>query len=391
MPLDGIRIVDLTRAHAGYICTEFLGFFGAEVIKIESDGLENPRTPGQTGFEDMNRNKLSSTIDIRTPDGKAVLLDLVRNSDVVVEHFRPGVMDRLGLDYQALKAAKDDIIMLSMPGMGASGPIREYRSYGQQVMGMTGLTHLWGHPDGALNTRVKMPFPDYVAAILGATAIVTALEHREKTGEGQAIEIAQLEGQAHFLGPAILDYTVNGTKPRPIGNSSETHAPHDVYPCFGIDAWCAIAVENDDQWRALGEVLGSPGWASEERFATLEGRIANKTELDENLSEWTRPLTPLLAARALQVGGVPASAVASAEDLYHDPHLRSRVEGIVAIDHPDVGIIEHQGINANLSLTPGTSKNPAPAKGEHNVHVFQELLGLSEARRQELIESGAFR
>ena len=391
MPLHGVRVVDFTRAHAGFIATMFLGFFGAEVVKIESDGLEDPRQPGQTNYEDMNRSKLSCTIDVRTPDGREALLELVRRSDVVVEHFRPGVMDNLRLDYETLKSAKPDIIMLSMPGMGSEGPIRGYRSYGQQVMGMTGLTHLWGHPDGALNTRIKMPFPDYVAALLGATSVVAALEHREKTGEGQAIEIAQLEGQAHFLGPAVLDYTVNGTKPQPRGNFSETQAPHDVYPCQGVDAWCAIAVEDDGQWRALVAALGNPAWASEERFSTVEGRVANKGDLDANIGEWTRGLTPRQAARALQRAGVPASAVATAEDLYHDPHLRSRTEGIVAVDHPDSGVIEHQGINVNLSLTPGTSARPAPAKGQHNAYVFQELLALGEARERQLAESGALR
>ncbi len=390
-PLEGVRVVDFTRAHAGFIATMFLGFFGAEIVKIESDGLEDPRSPGQTNYEDMNRNKLSCTIDVRTPDGREALLELVRRSDAVVEHFRPGVMDNLGLDYETLKSVKPDIIMLSMPGMGSEGPIRGYRSYGQQVMGMTGLTHLWGHPGGALNARIKMPFPDYVAALLGATAVVAALEHREKTGEGQAIEIAQLEGQAHFLGPAILDYTVNGTKPAPQGNFSDTHAPHDVYPCVGVDAWCAIAVEDQEQWQALVGAIGDPGWASVERFATLEGRVANKGDLDANLSEWTRDLTPRQVERALQRVGVPAAAVATAEDLYHDPHLRSRLEGIVAIDHPDSGVIEHQGINVNLSLTPGTATHPAPGKGQHNAYIFQELLSLGDARERELVESGALR
>ena len=390
-PLQGIRVVDFTRAHAGYISTMFLGFFGAEIVKIESDGLEDPRTPGQTNFEDMNRNKMSCTIDVRTPDGREALLELVRQSDVVVEHFRPGVMDNLRLDYETLKSVKNDIIMLSMPGMGSEGPIREYRSYGQQVMGMTGLTHLWGHADGALNTRIKMPFPDYVAALLGATSVVAALEHREQTGEGQLVEMAQLEGQAHFLGTAILDYVINGTKPEPRGNFSETYAPHDVYRCLGLDAWAAIAVENDEQWTSLIGVLGNPSWTTEDRFSTLPGRVANKSDLDERLSEWTSGMTPHQVERALQKAGVPASTVATAEDLYYDPHLRDRIEGIVAIDHPEAGMIEHQGINVNLSRTPGTAAHHAPTKGEQNAYVFQELLALGEDRVKELVESGALR
>ncbi|MDA1096193.1 MAG: CoA transferase [Chloroflexi bacterium] len=390
-PLKGVRVVDLTRAHAGYIAAMYLGFFGAEVIKIESDGLEDPRTPGQTNYADMNRNKLSCTIDARTPDGRKTILDLVAKSDVVVEHFRPGVMKNLGLSYEDLKRVNPKIILLSMPGLGSTGPLRGYRSYGQQIMGMTGLTHLWGHPDGALNTRIKMPFPDYVAALLGALSTVVALEHRDRTGEGQAIEIAQLEGMAHFLGVGILDYTVNGRAPEPQGNRRVTHAPHDVYPCLGVDAWSAIAVEDDEQWRALSTVMGSPAWASEDRFGTLLGRVEHKHDLDAKLGEWTRQFTPRQVARMLQAVGVPASAVATAEDLYHDVHLRARHEGIVAIDHPGHGTIEHQGINIHLSATPGTATIPAPAKGEHNGYVFGEILGLTEARRKELVENGALR
>ena len=390
-PLGGIRVVDLTRAHAGYIAAMYLGFFGAEVIKIESDGLENPRTPGQTGFADMNRNKLSCTVDARKPDGRQTILDLVAKSDVVVEHFRPGVMQNLGLAYEDLKKANPRIILLSMPGMGSVGPIHGYRSYGQQVMGMTGLTHLWGHPESALNTRVKMPFPDYVAALLGALSTVAALEHRERTGDGQMIEVAQLEGMAHFLGVGILDNTINGRAPQAQGNRSVALAPHDVYPCLGVDAWCAIAVEHDEEWLALVKTVGSPAWAADQRFQTLSGRVEHKADLDAKLADWTRQLTPHQAERALQAAGVPASAVATAEDLFYDPHLRARHEGIVAIDHPGDGIVEHQGINVHLSATPGTATIPAPSKGQHNDYVFGELLGMGDVRRRELEENGALR
>ncbi len=387
-PLVGTRVIDLTRAHAGFICGMYLGFFGAEVIRIDSDGLENPRTPG-TNYSDMNRNKLSCTIDVRTKEGKEVFFQLVKESDVVVEHFRPGVMEKLGISYEDLIQHNENIILLSMPGMGSSGPIHEYRSYGQQVMGMTGLTHLWGSESSPLDTRIKMPFPDYVAAVLGAMSVVGALEFRERTGSGQLIELAQLEAMAHFLGPGIIDYTVNDRPPKPQGNNSDYAAPHDVYTCVGFDAWCAVSVHNEEEWANLKEAIGSPSWAEQEEFSSIQNRVNNKIILDQNLSEWTKQFTAQTAARILQKGGVPASAVMTAEDLYHDIHLRSRKEGIVQVDHPDYGITEHQGLNIHMSETPGTSTLPSPAMGQHNQYVFEKILNLTKKEVSELREKGA--
>jgi len=387
-PLTGIRVIDLTRAHAGFIGAMYLGFFGAEVIKVESEGLEDPRTMG-TNYTDMNRNKLSATIDVRTKEGKDVFFQLVRESDVVIEHFRPGVMEKLGISYTELKKHNKNIIMLSMPGMGSSGPIHEYRSYGQQVMGMTGLTHLWGAESSPLSTRVKMPFPDYVAAILGALSVVGALEYRDRTGDGQFIEIAQLEGMAHFLGVGIMDSTLNKRSQKPVGNHSNYSAPHDVYACIGYDAWCAISVQNEKQWDNLKTIMGSPNWADQTEYSSIDNRVTNKTTLDEHLNEWTSQFTATTAARILQKGGVPASAVMTAEDLYHDVHLRARSEGIVQINHPEFGITEHQGLNIHLSETPGTSTIPAPAKGEHNEYVFEKVLGLTKKTIAGLKKKGA--
>lgn len=387
-PLTGIRVIDLTRAHAGFIGAMYLGFFGAEVIKIESEGLENPRTMG-TNYTDMNRNKLSVTIDITTTEGKETFFQLVKKSDVIIEHFRPGVMEKLGISYSEVKKYKEDIIMLSMPGMGSSGPIHEYRSYGQQVMGMTGLTHLWGAESSPLDTRVKMPFPDYVAAILGAMSVVGALEYRDRTGSGQLIEIAQLEAMAHFLGVGIIDYTHNNRPPKPVGNNSNEAAPHDVYSCVGYDSWCAISIQNQEQWENLKTAIGSPNWAEQAEYSNIDSRIANKEALDQQLNEWTNQFTATTAARILQKAGVPASAVMNAEDLYHDVHLRSRPEGIVQIDHPEFGFTEHQGLNVHLSETPGTSTKPAPAMGEHNQYVFEEVLGFSKKTTANLKKKGA--
>ena len=319
-PLKGIRIADLTHAVAGYASTRYLGFFGAEVIKIEEAGLPDTGDP-----QELNRCKLGTIVDSRKPGGTELIKDIVRISDVVVENFRPGVMDKLGLSYEALKEVNPDIIMVVMPGMGNTGPISNYLSYGQQVMGLTGLTDMWGHPESLPETRIKMPVPDFVAGTLVPLSIMAALEWRDRTGEGQYIKVAQVESTAHLLGVPYLDYMINGHVARAQGNRSDHHAPHDVYPCRGFDAWCAIEVGNEDEWTALVGAMGDRGaWARDERFQTMESRLTNKEELDRLLGEWTNGYTPRLLMRILQKVGVPACIVASGEDPYQDVHLRSR-------------------------------------------------------------------
>ncbi len=390
-PLDGIRVVDFTRAFAGPLATMFLGFFGAEVIKVESEDLDDNRTPGQTTFQDLNRAKISATIDARFPEGVELIKDLTRVSDAVIENFRPTVMDRLGVGYDALREVKPDIIMLAMPGMGNSGPLSTYFCYGQQIMGVSGITNLWGHADAPMDTRIKMPFPDYIAGIFGALGVAAALEHRDRTGEGQYIELAQVEGSAHLLTVAYMDYMINGHNPPPAGNRSNFYAPHDVYPCIGFDEWCAIEVHTEEQWQALVAAMDSPGWARDERFASMTARIANKKDIDAYISEWTRHFTPRVVMRVLQKAGVPASYVANGEQLYVDPHLRSRPAAIVSADHADAGLMEHQGINVNLSATPGNAGQPCPTKGQQNDYVFSEVLDVAAERRSEMEGKGVLR
>jgi crotonobetainyl-CoA:carnitine CoA-transferase CaiB-like acyl-CoA transferase len=388
--LGDLRLVDFTRAFAGPLATMFLGFFGAEVIKIESADLEDNRTPGDPNYPELHRTKLSCTLDARQPEGQALVKRLLDKCGIVVENFRPGVMDRLHLSYDEVRAARPDVIMLSMPGFGNTGPLRDYYSYGQQVMGMTGLSHLWGHPESPLNARTKYAFPDYVAAITGAVALLVALEHRERTGEGQYIELSQVEALAHLLSVAYMEYTELGRVPQARGNWSPVAAPHDVYPCRGDDAWCAIAVPSQEAWEALVHIMGSPQWCRDERFQTMASRVEHKAALDQHIGAWTATRTPRLVAKILQDAGVPAGIVATAEDLYYDPHLRARGT-IVAVDHPADGRIEHAGVNVHLSATPGCADLPTPTKGQHNDYVFNEVLQLSVAERMRLEALGVLR
>ena len=382
-PLGDIRVADMTRAVAGPVSTRYLATFGAETIKVEEAGA----TPAQEPQE-LNRCKLSCVADARMPGGKELIKDLVNVSDVVVENFKPGVMDKLGVGYEDLRQGKPNLIMIAMPGMGSAGPISDYLAYGQQVMGLTGLTHIWGHPESPLNTRIKMPYPDFVTGSFASLAVAAALEWRERTGEGQFMEIAQVEATAHLMGVAYMDYLQNGRIAQPRGNFSDTHAPHDVYPCLGHDAWCAIEVGTDDEWRALVQAMGRPAWAQEERFQTLAGRIENKEDLDRGVGEWTGRLTPRLLMNTLQKAGVPAGIVASGEDLYYDNHLRSRPGAIVSIDHGALGVAEYKGVNVHLSETPGWAGDANPTRGQDNMYVFMGILGLDHDQIQHLAASG---
>jgi crotonobetainyl-CoA:carnitine CoA-transferase CaiB-like acyl-CoA transferase len=388
--LGELRLVDFTRAFAGPMATMFLGFFGAEVMKIESADLEDGRQPGDPNFPELHRTKLSCTIDTRKAEGQGLVKRLLRQGSLVVENFRPGVMERLHLSYDELRAVCPDLIMLSMPGFGNSGPLRDYYSYGQQVMGMTGLSYLWGHGESPLPARPKYAFPDYVAAITGAVALMAALEHREVTGQGQYLELSQVEALAHLLSVAYMECTELGWVPQAQGNCSATTALHDVYPCRGDEAWCAIEVGSDGELAALMGAMGHPEWARDERFQMLRSCIEHKAEFDRHVAAWTAGRTPRLVMRILQDAGVPAGIVANAEDLYYDPHLRQRGM-IVSVDHPDTGRIEHAGVNVHLSDTPGRADLPTPTKGQHNDYVFNAILGLVPEERTRLAAAGVLR
>ena len=303
----------------------FLGFYGAEVIKVESESLEANREPTRPLFPDMNRAKLSCTIDLRSDVGKELFRDLARKSDVVVDNFSATVMKRLGLGYEELSALNPGIIQIGMPGMGTEGPLNNWVTYGNNLQAVTGLSLLWGHPDSPMQNHAKGVIPDYVGAALVALATAAALEHRDLTGRGQHIEIAQVDGQGQMMGPAILDYTINNSVWGSVGYEEPMaahYAPFGAYPCRYPDTWIVIACETDEQWRALAEAMGAPDMAADPRFADTAGRRENHDEIDHEISEWAQAFTTHQVLRMLQKVGVPVGIAMNGEDLYHDPHLR---------------------------------------------------------------------
>ena len=377
--LSGLRMADLTQQFAGPLGTEILGYYGVEVLKIESNTVA-ARGRGAAIHADMNRAKLGVTLNLRHDQGKDLFRRLVERSQVVVENFSVGVMERLGFDYESLRQVNPGIIQVSMPGWGREGPLRSWVAWGWQLLAYTGLMRLWGYPESPMRARCKIAWPDRVGAITMALGVAAAVEHQERTGEGQFIEAAMLEAQGAMMGPAILDYTVNGNEWDTLGYREilgRPYAPYGCYPCAGNDDWIIIACETEEEWRAMTRVIGAGSWAEDARFAHREGRREHREELDRRIEEWTRTQTARQAFRRLQEAGVAAGIPMSGEDLYYDLHLRERGH-VVEIDEPPWGRVAHHGLPGIPSRSSASAALPAPWIGAHNAHVLGEVLGLSE-------------
>jgi crotonobetainyl-CoA:carnitine CoA-transferase CaiB-like acyl-CoA transferase len=389
LPLDGVRVIDLTRAWAGPFCTRLLADYGAEVIKIES-GLFDTQREGRAGtYTELNRNKQSITVDLHNPEGQELIKRLAEQSDVLVNNYRPGTLERFNLGYESLRQINPNIVVLSMPGYGSTGPGREYASHGAQLMADSGMYYIWGHPDTPMPMRGKGAVPDFLGGAHGALVVMAALHVRDTTGIGQEVEIAQSEALAAALEIGLLESSINHRDWQPAGNRRAFAAPYDIYTCRGTEAYCAIVCADDAQWQALCSAIGRPTLASDSRFATLADRLANIGELDEIITAWTLEYTPRQVMYRLQKSGVTASAVQSGEDVYFDPHLRAR-DFVVPVDDPESGPMEVAGLSIHLSATPGRkAMDGRPVFAGANDYVFNTLLGLSPEERRRLEETKA--
>ena len=390
--LNDVRILDFSRVWAGPFGTRYLGDLGAEVIKIESgrylDIGRVVREGSESLFPETNRSKLGVTLDFQDPRGLEVLRELIAVSDVVVENFAAGVMDRRGLGYESLKKVKPDIIMVSMSGYGTTGPYSRYVAYGRNMMSYSGMGYLWRYPDSPSDALTKVHYSDFVSAPAATTAIMAALEYRSRTGMGQLIEMAQIESLASTMGVAFLDYLVNGHSGQPAGNRTLNAAPSGCYPCLGDDRWCAISCRNEEQWKALCDAMENPTWVASSKFDSMEARLRNQDELDEYVGNWTREYMAHQLMRLLQKLGVPAGAVQSGEDLYHDYHLRAR-DFIVEVDHPGWDRMEHTSVAVGFSGSQRRIMRGAPGLGQHNHLVFSDLLGIPSEEVDRLIDERA--
>ena len=387
-PLAGVRVTEFTSAWAGPYATCLLGFLGAEVIKVESRRrLDHSRVlsfstqsiydgPDESSvFNTLNLNKRSVTLNLSKPGAVAVARRLAGISDVVVENMRPGVMDRLGLGYDELRKAKDDLIYLSSSACGQKGPEREYVGYAPTFAALAGVSHLTGYEDWPPSNF--MGSIDLRSATTAAFSILTALIYHQRTGRGQHIDLSSQEAIAALSADSLMDFILNGRSPGRRGNEDGTMAPHNCYPCRGEDRWVSIAVTNDRDWQALCEVMGEPALARDSRFAETAGRLSRQPDLDRIIGGWTRERDAGEVTAMLQQAGICAAPSLSSEGLYKDPHLKAR-HVFKEVDHPVMGKDWVTEPPWRLSLTPAAIRTPAPLLGEHNDLVFRELLGMSE-------------
>ena len=399
--LEGVRVIDFSWIVAGPQCTRILADFGADVIKIEnysnmdyiraSGGADSPnRSPL---FNTLNRNKRSLTLNVMHPRGMELLKTLIIKSDVIVENFSSRVLEKWGLGYEEQKKLNPGIIYCSMSGFGHSGRDRDFVTWGPTAQALSGLTYMSGLP-GEESAGWGFSYMDHTGGFYGTIAIMMALLHRNKTGEGQHLDLSQVEAGIGLTGTSVLDYTVNNRPFRrdgmPPGNRAPEReiAPHNSYPCRGEDRWCVIAVTNDAEWDSLVNILGNPAWANDERFATMESRFANQNDLDEFISQWTINLTPLEVFDVLQNAGVPAGAVQTPmERAEIDLQLKHR--GFIAeVEHAELGNTKVESIPMKMSETPWKLNKASPLLGEHSAEIYMDLLGVSAEELGTLFEEG---
>jgi crotonobetainyl-CoA:carnitine CoA-transferase CaiB-like acyl-CoA transferase len=399
LPLKDVKICDFMWVMAGPASTRILADYGATVVRIESPTrIDTARTlqpyhgnqfgPDSSGlFANCNAGKFGISLDLGNRDAREVVHDLVRWADVVTESFSPKAMRAWGFDYESLRKVNPDLIMLSSCLMGQTGPIAKIAGFGNMAAAIVGFTNLTGWPDRA-PAGVFGAYTDYVAPRFTAVAILAALDHRQRTGHGQYIDQSQAECAIHFLGPAILDYTVNGRVEERVGNSDAAFAPHGVYPAAGDDQWVAIVCRNDDDWRRLCAAMENNDLARDSRYASAAGRLEHRDAIDLSIAAWSRKLERGAVESRLQSHGVPAHQVQNSDDALADPQFRHRGH-FVALDHPSLGKFTVEGPRAKLSRTPATVRRAAPSLGQDNQHVLESILGYDEARISELVASGA--
>jgi crotonobetainyl-CoA:carnitine CoA-transferase CaiB-like acyl-CoA transferase len=377
--LQQLRVLDFTWVLAGPYATRILADFGAEVIKVQSRKTARGAELNTTGyFNTWNRGKLSITLDLSHPQGRELALKLVGMSDVVLENFAPRVMPNWSLSYENCKRSNPKLIMVSMSGMGQTGPWRDFVAFGPTVQALSGITHLTSFiPECPIGLGYS--HADHVTGLFAALAVLIAIEYRDRTGEGQYIDISEYEAMCTLLGPAIMDYAVNHNTVMPHGNHPDytLAAPYGCYKCLGDDKWCVIAVFTDEEWQALRCVLGNPPWTKEARFSTLWQRRQHIDELNMLLEQWTTKYSPEEVTGLLQGAGVAAGVVKDARELAEDPQLATKGFFIEA-SHPVLGKTTFDSTPIRLEHTPAQFGRAAPLLGQDNRYVFQELLGIGD-------------
>jgi benzylsuccinate CoA-transferase BbsF subunit len=394
-PLSGVRIIDFTWAWAGPHGVQLLAMLGAEVIKIESmtrldhsrvrslmGGASKAGPDGASIFANLNAGKLSIRLDLRKEKAQEIVRRLAAVSDIAVQNMRPGALDRLGLGYESLRRVNPRIIMLSSSTVGDSGPERTYAGYAPIFAALSGIADITGYPDGA-----PIPLSGAVDLRVGtavAFAALVALRHRNRTGEGQNIDLSSTELMSSLMGEAFLGYEMTGRVPRRMGNSDELMAPHGCYPCAGENQWVSIAVGSEDEWSALRAVVGAPD-LDDPALADPEIRRQQQERLDATIGGWTRERTTQTVTEQLQRAGVAATPLLRSSDVVADRHVQAR--GVMqTVDHPVLG--QRQVVGPPWKMEGAALRSRAPLIGEHSEYILGELLGLGSDEIEALEKDG---
>ena len=428
LPLESVRVLDLTVVWAGPFAGQLLAEWGAEVIRMEPLTALQPQTRGVEGarhltrelvqreaergaftgalpdrdpgddpwnrrvsFNSSSANKRSFTGNMRTEQGLETFMRLVAISDVVIENNVPETISKLGVTYEGLREVNPRIIMVRMPGFGLTGEYANYRCWGNHLEGMAGHHLVRSYPDMTLDAAGESYACDSVAGLTAAIGTLMALRHRRRTGRGQQVEVPQIEAFIQMMGTEILDFTMNGRNAEAMGNDHRTHAPHNAYPCVpedgNADRWIAIDARTDEEFASLCGILGAPELASDERFAGSLARYRNRRELDVALGERTRARGRFELFEALQAAGVPAGPVQDEADAFACPHLRAR-GWYGPLTREDMGSFDYPGRVFDLEDTEVPPRRAPPTLGQDNEYVYRTLLGLSDAEYEALLASG---
>ena len=395
--LNKIRVLELTTAVAGPVAGCVLADMGAEVIKIESPGGRSMRSPGAPPpiqdapdhpynrtpfFNELHRGKKLLSLDLKHPEGKDIFVRLVENADVVMENFSPKIVGRLGIDYAELKKIKNDIICVSMPAFGKTGPYESRASYGPGIDAMSGLSHLTGYPDSGPGKPAQF-YCDQNAGLTAALTVMGAIRHRNRTGQGQYIELAMLEGEMQLIAPALMEVLMNSRSPNRIGNRHERFAPQGVYKCKGENAWVAITVRSDREWQSLIELTGNSELANDPRFSDLRARQAHHDDIDKLIESWTSTITQEQAENTIQAAGIPAGALLNLNEAFtHQQFLHRNT--LVHVEHPEMGTFPHTRTAWKSKNNNDGVSGPAPTFGNANSYVLTDLLNFSAEDQQKL-------
>jgi crotonobetainyl-CoA:carnitine CoA-transferase CaiB-like acyl-CoA transferase len=388
--LSGMRVLDLSRFIAGPLCAQILGDMGAEVIKVERPGGEDARKHapfyrGESVYTMMyNRNKHGITLDTRHPDAIGLLEELVRRCDVVVENYRPGTMEKMGLGFERLQAIRPDIILVSISGFGQTGPLAQRGLFDAVAQASSGLMSLTGDPDGQ-PTLTGTYIADYIAGFHGAMGALLALVHRERTGQGQHVDVASLDALFASLGTRPSAFAMLDDHPRRNGSRDLLTGPANVFSAR--DGFMYIHAGTDPLFPRLCRVMGREDLALDERFASVPGRLENIDELEQAVAEWTSARTCAEITDALGDTGIPFGKIATVDEVVESPQIAAR-EMMLDVEHPTLGTLRIPGIPIKMGATPGSVRKAPPTVGEDNEVVYGDLLGLSSDDIAKLREAG---